>query len=234
MGDVHKLKSILKDRPDKTDWWLKNIENRWNRWTNNDILLWGITLKYFVLCAVFNRGDRVHPDASDSETEEMPISPAEFFGEEFVSGSIKDQIGENAPAKFWQFYMKVFYKEEPTELELAAIGITEKRDLLLSISVDLFRYESDRVIDDTHEFARTPLIPLPLDLLELQPYGNLDPKWAAADKRDSYYTYFPGRRFYRIKEVLPFPGVFSSPPISCVCTASYDREYREVLAINSI
>lgn len=234
MGDIHKLNDILKPRPDKTDWWLKNLDDRWNKWINNNVLLWGVTVKYFVLSAVFNLGDRVHPDPSDSSTEDLPSSPGEFFGEEFISGSLKDQVNENAPAKFWQFYMKVFYKEQPTELELAPFGITEKRDLLISASVDLFRYESDKVIDDTHDFARDPLIPLPLDLIELQPYGNLDPQWAASEKKDLYYTYYPGRRIYRVKEVLPFPGVFSSPPISCVVTAAYDREYREVLTLNSI
>ena len=232
MGDVWKLPEILNDRAGKIDWWLPNLENRWNKWINNAILLWGLTIKYFMLSAVFNLGERVHPDQTDSTTTSMPSSPAEFFGEEFVSGSIRDQITENAPARFWQFNMKTFYKEQPTTLELATFGIKERRDILLAVSVDLFRYEADKAVDASSSFAREPFIPLPLDLLELQNFGDLDPKWSELPDHSRYYTYYPGRRIYRIKEVLPFPGVFASPPISCIVTADYDLEYREVYVLN--
>jgi len=226
--------NIKKPRGPKKDWWLKNREDYWNLWLINSALLWGVTIRYYLLCARFNLGRLVSPTPTEKENLDLPTSPREFFREEFVAGSIKEEKEANVPSKFWVFETKAFYREEPTSLELAVFGISEKRNLLIGIPLDSWRADAKQVIDQNSSFFRDPFMPLPLDFVEVQPFGYLDSSFEDVTRESQYYAYYPGSRFYRITEALPVAGTLVGPSLGCVLTAVFDLEHRKLLTLNRV
>lgn len=210
--------------------YLGDLVRRWEVYVKNVSKLWGIDILFFKMIPKSHDGSDVLDDGDRKwkKREELPSSLKELFGEELIITKDAPTVIEEEYALFYGFKIKGFWKENPTTLELSSLGITEKRDLIIGLSKDLW--------DEAVESSDCPIkniSPLPGDLVQVYPL-KVHPEWFEKDPESSYYFYYPGTMVYKIKEVLPVPGRLVSSPLGYSITAVFFREIKKITVINKI